>query len=87
MHKQIPRLRRETLLSVLVRRVVGPAFIVGGIVLGAYTISGLATNGPVLVQDQPTDDWFFVAVAVLLPFIIAVLGILLCRADPHCIDE
>lgn len=79
--------RREAFSSVIVRRVVGPAFFVGGIVVGGYGAFGLATMANVLVENQTTNDWFYVAIALVLPALIAILGLLLQRADPYYIDE
>ena len=80
-------LRQEALFSVIVRKIVGPAFLVGGVVLSAYGVFRLATTGTVLVENQPTDDWLYIAVTILLPVVIAILGILLSRADPHYFDQ
>jgi len=80
-------LRQEALFSVIVRRIVAPMFFVGGIVVGGYNIVRLVTTGSVLVEGKPTDDWFFVAVSILLPAVVAILGLLLFRAKPHYIRE
>lgn len=80
-------LRREALFSVFVRRIVGPCFFAGGIIIGGYSVGTLVTDGTVLVDGQPTNDWVFVAISILLPAIVAILGLLLSRAEPHYIDE
>jgi len=80
-------LRREALFSVLVRRIIGPCFFAGSIVIGGYSVVALVTDGTVLVDGQPTNDWVFLAISILLPAIIAILGLLLFRAKPHYIDE
>ena len=81
------RLRREALFSILVRRVIGPAFFLGGIIVGGYSVMRLVTTGNVLVENEPTADWFYIAVSVLLPGVVAILGLFLQRAEPHYIDE
>lgn len=87
MFEKQSNLRREALFSVLVRRVVGPCFFAGGIIIAGYSIFALATGGTVSVDGQPTNDWVFVAISILLPAIVAILGLFLFRAEPHYIDE
>jgi hypothetical protein len=64
------------------RRVVAPAFILGGCVVALSQVGALLPGGTVLVDGSPSSDLVFRLAAVLLPLLVAALGVALYRAKP-----
>jgi hypothetical protein len=66
-----------------IRRVVAVGFmVVGGLIAVSYLPSLVDPNGTVLVNGQPQNDLFYRIVAVVLPAVVAALGVMLYRAAP-----
>jgi len=67
----------------LVRRVVGVAFIIGGSVVALSWLPALLSpHGTIPVNGVEESDLFYRAFAVVLPALMAVLGVFLYRVKP-----
>jgi hypothetical protein len=67
----------------MVRRVVAVGFVVvGGLIAISNVPSLVDPDGTVLVNGQPQSDLFYRIFVVVLPAVIAVLGVLLYRSAP-----
>ena len=65
-------------------KVTGWAFLIGGSLLGSYSLlSAFVTGNTVLVNGVPSSDIVNRTLAVVLPFIMALFGILIVRAKPY----
>lgn len=69
-------------LNFLARRVVAPAFVVIGGYAAAVNASALLPGGSTLVNGTASTDLVFRISAVVLPLVIAVLGVALYRMKP-----
>ena len=68
----------------LLRKVVGWAFLVGGLIVGSYfLVSALSLGGSVNVNGVPSTDLGSRLMVVLLPYVMAVFGWLIVRAKPY----
>jgi len=68
----------------LLRKVVGWAFLVGGLVVGSYFLVGAFSPGSAVnVNGVPSTDLGNRLLTVLLPYVMAVLGWLIVRAKPY----
>jgi hypothetical protein len=63
----------------LVRRVMVVAFAVGGVILACTGVQSIFPGATINVDGVPTDDLFFRWVAVVLPMVVAALGVALYR--------
>lgn len=68
----------------LLRKIVGWAFLVGGLVVGSYFLVGaFILGGSVNVNGVPSTDLGNRLFAVLLPYVVTVFGWLIVRAKPY----
>ena len=68
----------------LLSKVAGFAFLVGGFIVGSYFLPSLVgSSGAVNVNRVPSSDLVYLLLAVLLPYMVAVLGFFLIRARPY----
>ncbi len=67
----------------LIRRVVAVSFVVLGLIIGLSHVPALIDpNGTILWNGEPSSDIVIRTFAVLMPLVLAVLGVLLFRARP-----
>ncbi len=66
------------IFNFLVRRVIAIFFVV----IGLVNLSSLLPGGTINVSGSPSDDIVFRLVAVLLPIVVAALGVVLYRVAP-----
>lgn len=66
-----------------VRRIIAPAFIVGGAIIFLVSFPIILPGGTVLVDGQPSSDLVFRCFVVFFPLIVVFLGILLYRVKPY----
>lgn len=66
-----------------VRRIIAPAFIVGGSIIFIVSFPIILPGGTVLVDGQPSSDLVFRCFAVFFPLIVVLLGILIYRTKPY----
>ncbi|WP_293003330.1 hypothetical protein [Nevskia sp.] len=71
----------------LVRRVVALAFLAGGITVAIINGTSLMPDGTVNVEGAPSTDMVMRLVAVVLPLVVAGLGVLLFRVPPFNPEE
>ena len=65
-------------------KATGWAFPFGGFVVGSYFLfSAFIIGNTIDVNGEPSSDIINRAVAVLLPYVIALFGFLLVRAKPY----
>jgi hypothetical protein len=88
-NKETPRFRTRIstsywkLFNFAVRRVVAILFVVGGL-FGALTgIPVLFLGGSVPVNGVPNDDFVLRIASVLLPLLVALIGVALYRVPPY----
>jgi len=70
------------ILNFLVRRVLAVAFAVGGVVVAVANIGAVLPGGTTGVNGAPSTDLVFRWSAVLLPLVVAALGVALYRVEP-----
>jgi hypothetical protein len=68
--------------NVLVRRVMAVAFAIGGLILAATSVPAIFPGGTINVDGVQSDDLVFRWVAVVLPMVVATLGVALYRVKP-----
>lgn len=68
--------------NVLVRRIVAVVFAVGGVVVALASVHAILPGGTVNVDGVPSTDLVFRWSAVLLPLVVATLGVALFRVKP-----
>jgi hypothetical protein len=66
----------------LVRRVVAVGFVVVGSILAVVNLPSLLPGGTIHVDGSPSSDIVLRVVAVLLPIVVAALGVALYRVAP-----
>jgi hypothetical protein len=66
----------------LVRRVMAVVFATGGFILTCTSVSVIFPGGTINVDGVPSEDLVFRWVAVVLPMVIAALGVALYRVKP-----
>jgi hypothetical protein len=66
-----------------VRRVVAVGFMVIGLVIAIGNSPSLLPGHTIDVNGTPNDDIVMRCIAVFLPLVAAVLGLLLFRAKPY----
>ena len=67
----------------MVRRIVAPGFVAAGAIVGAWNLPSVLPGGTVGVNGRPSSDMVMRVLSVALPFLVAVLGVLLFRAKPY----
>ena len=67
----------------IARRVVGPAFFLGGLLLGGSNVPSVLPGGVIEFNGAPNDDLVLRLLAVLLPFLLSALGLALTFAPPY----
>jgi hypothetical protein len=70
------------IFNFLVRRVVAIAFSIGGTVVALAGLPAILPGGTIDVNGVPSTDLIFRWAAVVLPFVVAALGVALYRAKP-----
>lgn len=70
------------LFNFLARRVIGPAFVVVGLIVAAFGVKSILPGGTVLVDGVPTDDLVFRWLVFLLPLLVSLLGVALFKVAP-----
>jgi len=70
------------IFNFLVRRVVAVVFAVGGIVEALASIHSVLPGDIISVNGVASDDLVFRWSAVVLPLVVAALGLALYRAKP-----
>jgi hypothetical protein len=70
------------IFNFFVRRVVAVGFVVVGLVIGAVNLSSLLPGGTINVDGSPSSDIVLRLVAVLLPIVVAAIGVALFRVAP-----
>jgi hypothetical protein len=65
------------------RRVLAPGFIAVGLILAAVNIPTLFPGGSVNLDGSPSNDIVFRLFGVILPLLVAALGIALYRSRPY----
>ena len=71
-----------SILNFVVRRVVALGFIAIGLLVAASGAPGLLPGGSVQMNGAPSDDLVLRMAFVLLPLLVAVLGVALYRVKP-----
>lgn len=66
----------------LVRRVMAVAFVIGGVILTCTSVPAIFPGATINVDGVPSDDLFFRWAAVVLPMLVATLGVALYRVKP-----
>ena len=66
----------------LVRRVVAVVFVVGGVVVAIAGAQAVFPGGTINVDGVPSTGLVFRWSAVVLPLLVAALGVALYRAKP-----
>jgi hypothetical protein len=66
----------------LVRRVMAVVFAIGGFILACTSVPAMFPGGTINVDGVPSDDLVFRWVAVVLPMVVAALGVALFRVKP-----
>ncbi len=62
-------------------RIVGVGFIIAGGIICLWGVSLLLrSNSTISVNGVPTDDVFVKTIITIVPFLVALLGVLLVRA-------
>lgn len=65
-------------------KLTGWAFLIGGSLLGSYSLlSAFVAGNTVLVNGVPSSDIVNRTLAVVLPFVMALFGVLIVRAKPY----
>ena len=70
------------IFNFLVRRVVAVAFVVGGVAIAFASVHAVLPGGTINVDGVPSSDLVFRWSAVVLPLVMALLGVGLYRAKP-----
>jgi len=71
------------LFNFSIRRVLSVLFVVGGLFGAATGVPVLFPGGSVPVNGVPSDDLVLRLAFVLLPLLVALIGIALYRAPPY----
>lgn len=69
-------------LFFLIRRVVAPGFVLFGSLLTLVNLPSLAPGATIEFNGVPTDDLVIRSISVLMPLVVAILGVMLYRAKP-----
>lgn len=73
-------------LNFFVRRIVAVAFAVGGVAVALASAHAILPGGTINVDGVPSADLVFRWSAVLLPLVVAALGVALFRVKPFTPD-
>ncbi len=71
----------------LVRRIVAVVFAVGGLVMALVSVGAILPGGTINVDGVASTDLVFRWSAVLLPLVVATLGVALFRVKPFNPDR
>ncbi len=75
------------LFNFLARRIVAPGFVVVGFLLAAFNIPSLFPGGTINVDGIPSNDIVMRLFAVVLPLVVAVMGVAMFKAKPYLPPE
>lgn len=65
------------------RRIIGPCFVVGGLIVAGFNFPSLLPGGTINVDGNQSTDIGFRLIGVLVPLVVAALGVALYRAQPY----
>lgn len=70
------------IFNFLVRRFMAVAFAIGGFILACTSVPAIFPGGTIIVDGVPSGDLFFRWIAIVLPMVVATLGVALYRVKP-----